>query len=265
MHAYRTHNCGQLRRTDVGSRVRLSGWVHRCPRPWRPAVHRFARPLRPHPMRGGAGQPGLCRGLRGALGMGADADRAGRRPHRRHHQSGPADRRDRASHRRGGDPEPRRGIAAAGVRRSRLPRRDAAALPVPGLAPRAAAPQHRAAVQCRAIHPPADGGRRLHRISDADPDRVQPRRRARLPGALAAASGQVLRAAPGAAAIQAAHHGGGLRPLFPDRALFPRRGRPRRPQPRRVLSARRRNELRHAGRCVRGHRAGAAWRVRGVR
>jgi aspartyl-tRNA synthetase len=29
MHAYRTHTCGQLRDADVGSRVRLSGWVHR--------------------------------------------------------------------------------------------------------------------------------------------------------------------------------------------------------------------------------------------
>ncbi|MEA3046759.1 MAG: aspartyl-tRNA synthetase, partial [Sphingomonadales bacterium] len=29
MHAYRTHNCGQLRESDVGARVRLSGWVHR--------------------------------------------------------------------------------------------------------------------------------------------------------------------------------------------------------------------------------------------
>lgn len=29
MHAYRTHHCGQLRGTDVGSSVRLSGWVHR--------------------------------------------------------------------------------------------------------------------------------------------------------------------------------------------------------------------------------------------
>jgi len=27
MHAYRTHTCGQLRKTDVGSSVRLSGWV----------------------------------------------------------------------------------------------------------------------------------------------------------------------------------------------------------------------------------------------
>ncbi|MGE0717483.1 MAG: aspartate--tRNA ligase [Alphaproteobacteria bacterium] len=29
MHAYRTHTCGQLRASDVGSPARLSGWVHR--------------------------------------------------------------------------------------------------------------------------------------------------------------------------------------------------------------------------------------------
>ena len=31
MHAYRTHTCGQLRKTDVGGQatVRLSGWVNR--------------------------------------------------------------------------------------------------------------------------------------------------------------------------------------------------------------------------------------------
>ncbi|MFL6734784.1 MAG: aspartate--tRNA ligase, partial [Sphingomicrobium sp.] len=29
MHAYRSHNCAQLRASDVGSSVRLSGWIHR--------------------------------------------------------------------------------------------------------------------------------------------------------------------------------------------------------------------------------------------
>ena len=29
MHAYRTHNCAELRAANVGERVRLSGWIHR--------------------------------------------------------------------------------------------------------------------------------------------------------------------------------------------------------------------------------------------
>ena len=29
MHAYRTHNCAALRASDIGSSVRLSGWIHR--------------------------------------------------------------------------------------------------------------------------------------------------------------------------------------------------------------------------------------------
>ena len=55
--------------------------------------------------------------------------------------------------------------------------------------------------------------------------------------------GKLLRAAAGAAAIQAVADDVRLRPLLPDRALFPRRGSARRPLARRVLSARRRDEL----------------------
>src|SRR4051794_38872177 len=29
MHRYRSHTCAQLRKTDVGASVRISGWVHR--------------------------------------------------------------------------------------------------------------------------------------------------------------------------------------------------------------------------------------------
>ena len=29
MHAYRSHTCADLNKTNVGNNVRLSGWVHR--------------------------------------------------------------------------------------------------------------------------------------------------------------------------------------------------------------------------------------------
>ena len=61
-------------------------------------------------------------------------------------------------------------------------------------------------------------------ITTADPDRDQPGRRARLRGSGAAASGQVLRPAAGTADVQAAADGGRVRPVFPGRALLPRRG-----------------------------------------
>ena len=104
----------------------------------------------------------------------------------------------------------------------------------------------------------------LRRVPDADPDRELARGCARLPGALAPASRQVLRPAAGAAAVQAAVHDVGLRSLLPDRALLSRRGRARRPLARRVLPARPRDGVRRAGGRVRRGRAGDARPVHGV-
>ena len=162
-------------------------------------------------------------------------------------------------------PVGRRGAAAAGRGRGRLSRGYPPSLPLSRPSARAAPRQHRAAQPGDQLDPPADDRGRLHRVPDADPDRLQPRRRARLSGAEPGPSRQVLRAPAGAADVQAADHGRRLRPLFPDRALLPRRGRPRRPLARRILPARFRNELRHAGRCFRSDRAGARRRVRGIR
>ena len=77
--------------------------------------------------------------------------------------------------------------------------------------------------------------------------------------------GQVLRAAAGAAAVQAAADDLGLRPLLPDRALLPRRGRPRGPLAGRVLPARRRDELRRAGGRLPADREADDRALRGVR
>src|SRR5206468_3434770 len=91
------------------------------------------------------------------------------------------------------------------------------------------------------------------------------RRRTRLSGAEPAASRHLLRAAAGAAAIQAIAYGGRVRPVFPNRAVLPGRSRPRRPLPRRVLSARFRDVVRDPGGRVRRNRAGIARHLRGVR
>ena len=264
MHRYRTHTCGALRDGDIGAEVRLSGWCHR---------------IRDH---GGV----LFIDLRDHYGLTqvvADPDspafkvaetlrsewvvrdrRQGAPPPGRHRKSRPADRRDRDLYPRHRGAGAGRRTADAGVRRTGISRGDAAQIPLPRSAPRAPASKHHEARRDHRFDPPADEGAGLLRIPDADPDRVVARRRARLSGAVAHPSGQVLRAAAGAAAVQAAHHGVGLRPLFPDRAVLSRRGRARRPLAGRVLSARRRDELRHPGRRLRRRRAGAARRVRGI-
>ena len=235
------------------------------PRPWRPAVHRSARPLRPDPGGGRSRQPGVQGRRDAARGMGGADRRQGAPPAGGHRESRTADRRGRGLHHRDRGAGAGRRVADAGVRRSGISRGNQAQVPLPRSAPRQAAPQHHDARRDHRFDPPPHEGAGLLRIPDADPDRVVAGRRARLSGAVAHPSRKVLRAAAGAAAVQAAHHGVGLRPLFPDRALLPRRGRARRPLARRVLSARSGDELRHPAGRVRRGRAGDARRVRGVR
>ena len=192
-------------------------------------------------------------------------DRADRQALAGYHQSQSGDRRGRAGHRRARSAVGRRAPAVPGQQRRRIPRGHAARLPLPRSAARAGARQHHAAQPCHRLDPPAHAGAGLHRVPDADPDRRLARGRARLPGAEPAASRHLLRAAAGAAAVQAAADGRRVRPLFPDRPVLPRRGRPGRPLARRVLPARFRDVVRDPGGCLRRDRAGAARRLRGIR
>ena len=265
MHRYRSHTCGALRDSHIGETVRLSGWVHR---------------MRDH---GGV----LFIDLRDHYGITqvvADPDSPAFKDAETLHAEWVI-RIDGKVRRRPGGTEnpdlptgavevyiaeievlgPAGRTADAGVRRSGISGGDPPQVPLPRPAARADAQQHHQARADHRLDPPPHEGAGLLRIPDADPDRVVAGRRARLPRAVAHPSRQVLRAAAGAAAVQAAHHDRGLRPLFPDRAVLSRRGRARRPFARRVLSARHRDELRHAGRRVRRGRAGDARRVRGVR
>ncbi len=115
-------------------------------------------------------------------------------------------------------------------------------LPLARPAPRAHAAEHPRARAARPDHPRGDGARGLRRHRDADPLEADARGRARLPRAVAAAAGQVLRAAAVAADREAAARDLGLRALLPDRPLLPRRGSARRPPPG-ADSARRRDGL----------------------
>ena len=197
--------------------------------------------------------------------MGDPRRRSGARAPRRHGQQGAADGRGRAVRHRDRGAVGGQGAAGAGVRRAGLSRRPAAAVPLSRSAARDAAQEHHAAPRHHRVDPQAHDGGGILRVLDADFDGVIAGRRARLSRPLAHSRRQVLRPAAGPAAVQATVDGVGLRPLFPDRAVLPRRGSARRPAAGRVLPARRGDELRYAGRHLRRHGAGDHRHLRGVR
>ena len=200
-----------------------------------------------------------------AAGERDHADRPGRAARAGGRQPPAADRRDRADGRRAGGAVDGGAAAITSQQRGGVPRGDAPAPSLPRPAPREAPPQHRAAEPDYRVDPPPDDRGWLHRAPDADPDLQLAGGGAGLPGAEPRAPGQVLRAAASAAAVQAAADDRRVRSLFPDRAVLPRRGRTRRSLARRVLSARLRDVVRHAGGRLRRDRAGAPRGVRGIR
>ena len=265
MHRYRTHTCGALGLAEDGKTVRLSGWCHR---------------IRDH---GGV----LFIDLRDHYGMTqcvVDPDSPAFRQAEKL-RSEFVVRIDGAVRKRPAgteNPDMPTGLIEVYVREIEVlgpagdlplpvfgdqpyPEDTRLKLPLPRPQAREAAREHHAARPSRRFAAQPHEGAGLLRVPDADPDRLEPRRRARLPRAVAHPSRQVLRAAAGAAAVQAAADDGRLRPLLPDRAVLPRRGPARRPSARRVLPARHRDELRRAGRRVRGDGAGDPRRVRGIR
>ena len=266
MHPYRTHDCGALRRADVGRTVRLSGWVHR---------------KRDHGSL-------LFADLRDRYGLTQcviDSSRAetfalldAARNETVLTITGECVERDAETVNPAlptGEVEVSiREIAVLGAAEP-LPLQVNSdedygeevrlQIPLPRPPPRQDAAQYRAALRHHRLDPPAHDRTGLPRVPDADPDGGESGGRAGLPRALAAASWQFLRTAAGTAAVQAIADDRGLRPLFPDRALLPRRGCPRRPLAGRVLPARLRDGVRHPGGRIRRHRAGARRGVRGIR
>ena len=211
MHRYRSHTCAALRKSDVGQTVRLSGWVHR---------------VRDH---GGV----LFIDLRDHYGITqvvADPDSPSLQPLAEKVRGEWVIRIDGTVKARSDDTV-NKAMATGEIElyaqeievlsaakelplpvfgEPGLSRRCAPQVSLPRPAPRNAAQEHRQAHPDHRRHARRHERSRLCRIFDADPDGLVAGRRARLPRAEPHPSRQVLRAAAGAAAVQAAADGGGL-------------------------------------------------------
>ena len=221
---YKSHTCGELRLANSGDKVTLAGWVHR---------RRSHGGLTFFDLRDRFGMvqvvadPSFHRSApgsgAGAHGVGDPGRRCGAPAPGRRRESQPAHRRNRGSSSAGTtvlnpaktppflinkdeetDENTRLRYRYLDLRRERMRRN----LEL----------RHRMVKFIRDYLDRAG----LHRSRDADPVQDHPRRRPRLPGAIARASGRVLRPAAIAAAVEAAADGGRGGALFPDRPLLPR-------------------------------------------
>ena len=224
MHRYRTHTCGVLREADIGKEVRLSGWCHR---------------IRDH---GGL----LFIDLRDHYGITqvvADPDSPSFTDAEKLRSEWVARIDGKVRKRPAGTENPDLPTGAIEVYISEIEVLGAAAeLPMPVFGDQEYPEDIRLKYRFLDLR-----RERLHRnimirgavidsirrrmkeqgffeFQTPDPDRVLSRGRPRLSRAVAPASGKILRTAAGAATVQAADHGVGLRPILSDRAVFPRRG-----------------------------------------
>ena len=238
--AYRDRWAGQVRKDDVGSELRVAGWVHRRRdhgglifidlrdrtgllqvvfRPEEaPDAHKQAGRLRSEDVISVRGRASRARGERRQPRPADRGGRAGRARDRSARGRGHA-----AVRGRGGRPGGERGAAAQ--------------VPLPGPPPRAHAPELRASARRDHRHTRLPERAGLPGGRDAGDDPLDARGRTRLPRAEPVPARLVVRAAAVAAALQADPDDRRLRALLPDRALLPGRG-PARGPPARVHPAR---------------------------